>query len=51
MGLTPACDHVIEAETDEEVLESAALHAREIHSIEDFDREKARSLITAGEPR
>jgi predicted small metal-binding protein len=51
LGLTPACRQVIEAETDEEVLARAAEHARDVHSVDDLDQEKARSLITAGEPR
>jgi predicted small metal-binding protein len=40
-----ACKHVLEAETDEELLEQARSHAREEHAELEFDEEDVRALI------
>ncbi len=35
--IVPGCDHVIRAETEDEVLTRAADHARAAHGIEELD--------------
>ena len=45
LALGYACDSIFEAETDDEVLEQAILHAREEHAAEGLDREQLRTLL------
>ena len=40
-----ACKHVIEGETDEELLERAREHTSEQHPDAEFDEEDVRALI------
>ena len=40
-----ACKHVLEGETDEELLRKAEEHAREEHPEAEFDEESVRALI------
>jgi predicted small metal-binding protein len=40
-----ACKHVLEAETEEELVEAARAHAREEHPRAEFDEESVRALI------
>ncbi len=42
-----ACDHVIEADTVEEVLEAAAGHAREAHQVAHVSQEMLEQLRQA----
>jgi predicted small metal-binding protein len=45
LPLATACKHVIEADTDEELLEQARVHSREEHPEVEFDEEDVRALI------
>jgi predicted small metal-binding protein len=47
LALGYACDRIIEAETDEEVLEQALAHARDEHGESDADRERWRTLLAS----
>ena len=40
-----ACKHVIEAETERELIEQARAHAREEHPDAEFDEEDVRALV------
>jgi predicted small metal-binding protein len=40
-----ACKHVVEAETDEELLELARTHAREEHPDLELDEERVRVAV------
>jgi predicted small metal-binding protein len=51
LALGYACNKIIEAETDEEVLEQALAHARDEHGQDDADSERWRPLLTAEAPR
>jgi predicted small metal-binding protein len=40
-----ACKHVLEGETDEELLQQARTHAREEHPELEFDEERVREAV------
>jgi predicted small metal-binding protein len=46
--IIPGCDHVMQGETEDEVMAKGAQHAKESHGIEQMDEataEKVRSAI------
>jgi predicted small metal-binding protein len=45
LPLATACKHVIEGETDDELLDRAREHASEEHPEAEFDEEDVRALI------
>ena len=45
LALGYACDRILEADTDDEVLEQALAHARDDHGEQDADRERWRPLL------
>jgi predicted small metal-binding protein len=47
LALGYACDRILEAETDDEVLEQALAHARDDHGEADADTERWRPLVSS----
>ncbi len=47
LALGYACDRIIEADTDEEVLEQALAHARDEHGESHADSERWRTLLAS----
>ena len=45
LALNVACDRIFEAETDDDVLEQARVHARDDHDEPDADAEPWRQLV------
>jgi predicted small metal-binding protein len=45
--VVPGCDGVVRAETREEVVSQAAVHAADAHGIAEIDPETARTLTDA----
>jgi predicted small metal-binding protein len=45
-----ACKHVVEAETDEELLEQARTHARKEHPELELDEERLREKVRFSAP-
>ena len=45
LPLGAACKHVLEAVSDDELLEQARQHTRDEHPDQDFDEERLRDLI------
>jgi predicted small metal-binding protein len=45
LPLATACKHVVEGETDEELIARAREHANEEHPQAEFDEEDVRALI------
>jgi predicted small metal-binding protein len=49
LALGFACKRILEAETDDELIERAILHARDDHAEEDVDREELRAVVASRE--
>ncbi len=47
LALGIACKRILEAETDDEVVDAAIAHARDEHEAQELDRERVRTLIAA----
>jgi predicted small metal-binding protein len=45
LALGFACKQVLEAETEDEVVDQALVHARDEHATEDLDPEQVRALL------
>jgi predicted small metal-binding protein len=49
LALGYACNRILEAETDDEVIEQALAHARDDHAADGLDREHLRTLVRGGD--
>ncbi len=45
--VVPGCDHVVVGETEQEVMEKGAVHAKEAHGIEEITPELAEKVKAA----
>ena len=50
LALGYACDRIFEAESDDDVLEQALVHARDDHGEQDADSERWRTLLAPAKP-
>jgi predicted small metal-binding protein len=47
LALGFACKQILEAETDDEVVDAAIAHARDEHAADELDPDQVRTLIAA----